>query len=77
MSSFFALICLTTNKEVSLPFRLFMSVMMIVVVSFPLAFLIGSGGTTAQVAIVSGFLIAFGLQLSLKWYVASFIQKQQ
>lgn len=77
MSSFFALICLTIDKEVPLPFRLLLSVMMIVVASFPLALLIGSGGATAQVSIVSGFLIAFGLLLSLKWYVANFTQKQQ
>ncbi len=75
MSSSYTLIGLTICKDVSLSFRLLLSIVMIVITSLPIALLIGFSGAGAQVAIVSGFLNAFGLLLSLKWYVANFTQK--
>jgi bacteriorhodopsin len=77
VSGLYALIGLTMSKDVPLPFRLFLSIMMIVVTSFPIALLIGSSGVGALMAIVFGILIAFGLLLSSKWYVANLIKKQQ
>jgi hypothetical protein len=77
MSSFYALIGLTVSKDISLPFRLLLSIVMIVMASLPIALLIGSFGVGAEVAIVCGFLIAFGLLLSLKCYVANFTHNQQ